>query len=136
MYILDTGIRLQHREFGGRAHCTFNAVRKESCSDQSSHGTHVAALVGGKNFGVAKNVTLHSVKVLDKNGEGTFADLLEGVDFVIDVKKRTPQRPMVINLSLNGEKSIIVNNAIQAAVDAEITVVAAAGNDRDNSWYV
>lgn len=131
---MDTGIRVQHKEFGGRARCVFNAVERETCADQNSHGTHVAALVGGENFGVAKNVTLHGVKVLNKNGDGTFADLLAGLDYVVKMKAKTPRQPMVINMSLNGDRSTIVNQAIQSSVNAGIIVVAAAGNDRDDAW--
>jgi subtilisin family serine protease len=71
VYIIDTGIRTTHQDFGGRAVWDFNAVKgKDSDTDCNGHGTHVAGTVGGTTYGVAKGVSLHAVKVLDCAGSG------------------------------------------------------------------
>jgi len=157
IYILDTGIRTTHQDFGGRAKCAFNLIVGESCEDGMGHGTHVAgtgktlalALVkylkmlivktqllsashysaAGQTYGVAKEATLYAVKVLDKNGSGEESGVIAGIEKVIERKKNNPKTPMVINASLGGEKHEALNAAVDSAVNAGVFVVVAAGND-------
>ena len=83
-YIIDTGIRKTHTQFGGRANGNaFSSINDGNGSnDCNGHGTHVAGTVGGSTYGVAKGVTLHAVRVLDCNGDGTDSTVIAGVDWV------------------------------------------------------
>jgi aqualysin 1 len=130
VYVLDSGIRTTHTEFSNnnRASCGFNAIQDESCQDFCGHGTHVAGIVGGKTYGVAKDVTLIAVKILNSFCFGSRANVLAGIDYVIGRKKASPKTPMVINLSIQGKYNQFESDAVQAAVTAGITVVVAAGN--------
>jgi serine protease len=131
VYVLDSGIDLQHPEFGGRASCGWDRGRRflKLCLDRNGHGTHVAGTIGGKTYGVAKNVKLVSVKVLGSLGYGRSSTIIAGIDWVVGQKRKNPNKPMIINMSLGGSRSTLENNAVQAATDAGITVVVAAGND-------
>jgi subtilisin family serine protease len=123
-YIVDTGIDYHHREFGGRAVFGFDAFGGNGF-DRDGHGTHVAGTVGGKFYGVAKEVILVSVKVLDDNGSGTWSGILAGLDWISrDIR---PHR--IVNMSLGGPKNLTINAAIQRMVESGITVVVAAGNE-------
>lgn len=128
MYIFDTGIRTTHQDFGGRATCGLNLINGEDCEDGFGHGTHVAGTVGGRTFGVAKDVELIAVKVLSSKGEGSLANALNGLEYVRDQKLANPSTPMVINMSLAGEFSEAFNEALDATVADGIIVVVAAGN--------
>jgi serine protease len=132
VYVLDSGIDLQHPEFGGRASCGWDRGQRflKLCLDQNSHGTHVAGTIGGKTYGVAKNVKLVSVKVLGSLGYGWSSTTIAGIDWVVGQKRKNPNKPMIINMSLGGSKSLLVNGAVEAATAAGITVVVAAGNDK------
>jgi aqualysin 1 len=126
VYIVDTGIRLTHTEFGGRATGDFSAIDDGyGATGCNFHGTHVAGIVGGKTAGVAKAVKLHSVRVLDCNGAGNMSDVIAGMDWVITNRVM----PAIINLSVAGPVSTAFNDAVERAVAAGITVVAAAGNN-------
>jgi subtilisin family serine protease len=126
VYIVDTGIRLSHVEFGGRATGDFSAINdKYGATGCNFHGTHVAGIVGGKTAGVAKAVKLHSVRVLDCNGGGDMTDVIAGMDWII----ANASRPAVINLSVAGPVSAVFNDAVERAVANGITVVVAAGNN-------
>src|SRR5690606_17253594 len=78
-YVIDTGIRLTHEEFGDRAVSGFDAVDGGTADDCNGHGTHVAGTIGSATYGVAKDVTLVAVRVLDCEGSGTISDVVEGV---------------------------------------------------------
>ena len=81
-YIIDTGIRFSHAEFGGRAVSGFDAVDGGTADDCNGHGTHVAGTVGGSTYGVAKSVALVAVRVLDCGGSGSTAGVIAGIDWV------------------------------------------------------
>ncbi len=132
VYVVDTGIYIQHPEFGGRAQFYYNSV--DSINDDChGHGTHVAGIVGSTSFGVAKNVTLIGVKVLDCTGLGTTFTIIAGLNAVVDRVTQTGKRS-VINLSLGGDKSSILDSVIQEiALNYNIVVVVAAGNDYDDA---
>jgi subtilisin family serine protease len=129
VYVFDTGIMTTHDEFSGsRARCGINVIKNETCDDLKGHGTHVAGTVGGKTYGIAKSVDLINVKVLDKDGNGNVADVLVGLEYVLQQKKDQPDIPMIVHLSLGSANSSTFNNAVNKVVDAGIFVVAAAGN--------
>jgi len=123
-YIVDTGIRISHTEFGGRATWGANFVDTDD-TDCNGHGTHVAGTVAGKTYGVAKGADVVAVKVLNCAGSGTWSGVISGIEFVATKGKK----PGNANLSLGGGKSSAINDAIAAAVDAGFPFIVAAGND-------
>jgi subtilisin family serine protease len=125
-YIIDTGIRTTHTQFGGRASVAFDAMNDgHNGIDCNGHGTHVSGTVGGSTYGVAKGVTLHAVRVLDCAGSGTDSTVIAGVDWV------TANRitPAVANMSLGGGASTALDTAVQNSINAGVTYAIAAGND-------
>lgn len=167
-YVIDTGIRPTHAEFAppGRAVAAADFAPPESCpgcpgcsaitpvrpclssatldpqenTDCHGHGTHVAGTLGGVNFGVAKNVKIFGVKVLNCFGEGTNASVIAGVDWVTSHHQAHPG-PAVANMSLatpaNASMDLAVRNSIGPGTSsAGITyVVAAANNNANASGY-
>lgn len=128
VYIIDTGIRTTHAEFGGRAVGAFNGVKgKYTTDDCHGHGTHVAGTVGGSTYGVAKGVKLYGVRVLDCYGNGTWSAIIAGIDWVTANR----QLPAVANMSLGGGYSQAVNDAVEASIRSGVTYTLAAGN---SSW--
>jgi serine protease len=120
---------MTHIDFAGRVSCGFS-VENDNCEDVDGHGTHVAGIIGGVYSGVAKDVDLISVKVYDDNNVGTDASILAGIDYVVDEKIKSPQTPMVINMSFGTTFYPTLYNAAVAKVTAQkIVVVAAAGNN-------
>ncbi|HLL00997.1 MAG TPA: S8 family serine peptidase [Myxococcaceae bacterium] len=125
-YIIDTGIRLTHSDFGGRAVHGFNAIADSNGSnDCNGHGTHVAGTVGGATWGVAKAANLIAVRVLDCGGSGTYEGVIAGVDWVT----ANHVKPAVANMSLGGGASQAVDDAVTASVAAGVVYALAAGND-------
>ncbi|MFO7540691.1 MAG: S8 family peptidase [Chloroflexota bacterium] len=122
-YIIDTGIRTSHAEFGGRAQQGYDAFGGNS-EDCNGHGTHVAGTVGGAEYGVAKNVTLVAVRVLDCRGSGSWSGVVAGMDWVATVASG----PSVANMSLGGGSSTAVDDAVGRMYDAGVPVIVAAGN--------
>ncbi len=122
-YILDTGIRYTHTEFGGRAVAGFDAFGGTG-NDCNGHGTHVAGTVGGTVYGVAKAVTLVAVRVLDCNGSGSISGVVAGVDWVT----ANHVKPAVANMSLGGGASSTLDNAVANSIAAGVSYAVAAGN--------
>jgi subtilisin family serine protease len=125
-YVLDTGIRSTHTEFGNRVDKDFgfSAFSNSSTEDCHGHGTHVAGTIGGTTHGVAKAVTLVPVRVLDCDGSGSWSGVIAGMDHVA---RQTGQR-RVVNMSLSGGGSASVDEAVARTTAAGVTVVVAAGN--------
>ncbi len=124
-YVIDTGIRATHVQFGGRASGAFTAVNDgNGTSDCNGHGTHVAGTLGGATYGVAKNVRLFAVRVLDCTGSGSVSAAISGVDWVT----ANHVSPAVANMSLGGAASSALDQAVQGAIDAGVTFAVAAGN--------
>ncbi|ADD28284.1 S8 family peptidase [Meiothermus ruber] len=124
-YIIDTGIRVSHSEFGGRATAVFDAIGDgQNGNDCNGHGTHVAGTVGGTVYGVAKSVRLYAVRVLNCSGSGSNSGVIAGVDWV----RQNARRPAVANMSLGGGVSSALDTAVSNAINAGITFVLAAGN--------
>lgn len=129
-YIIDTGIRTTHAQFGGRASGAFTAVNDgNGTSDCNGHGTHVSGTVGGSTYGVAKAVTLHAVRVLDCSGSGSTSGVISGVDWVT----RNHQSPAVANMSLGGGTSSTLDQAVQNSISSGVTYAIAAGNSAANA---
>jgi len=131
VYVFDTGIQTTHHEFGNRASGAFTAIHDgKGTDDCRGHGTHVAATIGGTNYGVAKKVFLHAVRVIRCNNEGDVSGLIEGVDWLT----RSRIRPAVANLSIiAGSRSDSLDKIIQESIASGITYVVAAGNHADDA---
>lgn len=123
-YIIDTGIRFSHTEFGGRATSGYDAVDGGSADDCNGHGTHVAGTVGGTKYGVAKNVSLVAVRVLDCGGSGSWSGVIAGMDWVA----ANHIKPAVANMSLGGGASASVDDAARRMIAAGVATGIAAGN--------
>lgn len=127
-YIIDTGIRLTHTDFGGRAVSGTDTVDNDAdATDCNGHGTHVAGTVGGTKFGVAKDVKLVAVRVLNCSGSGTFAGVIAGIDWVTaDVQANPARKPAVANMSLGGGANQTVDDAVARSIAAGVTYGLAA----------
>lgn len=129
VYIVDTGLRLSHSEFGGRAVSGYTAINDgNGTNDCHGHGTHVGGTVGGSSAGVARGVTLVAVRVLDCGGSGSNSGVIAGIDYIVSQKNANPSVPMVANMSLGGGFSSALNDAVGRAVSAGVTFAVAAGN--------
>jgi len=130
VFIVDTGIWPGHTDFGGRATAAVSFVSGEDAIDGHGHGTHCAGTIGSKTYGIAKNVKLFGVKVLDSQGSGSDADVIAGVDYVA---KNMRAGKTVLSMSLGGDKSDTLDQAVNAAVKAGVVVVVAAGNESQDA---
>jgi subtilisin family serine protease len=132
IYIVDTGLRATHSEFRGRVgqgvNCVGTTCSLNNADDRNGHGTHVAGIAAGTNYGVAKGATVHGVKSLGDNGSGSFSAIIAGMRWVKSNVAANGWRG-VINLSLGGGLSPSVNAAVQDLTDAGVVVVSAAGNN-------
>jgi subtilisin family serine protease len=129
-YIIDTGIRRSHTQFGGRALIGFDAVTSGgSANDCNGHGTHVAGTVGGSIHGVAKSVRLYAVRVLNCSGSGTISGVIAGVNWVTANRIR----PAVANMSLGGGASSSLDTAVRNSIASGVTYSVAAGNSNVNA---
>src|ERR1700682_2505350 len=134
VYIIDTGIRFDHTEFGGRASTGIDEVTAGgTAADCNGHGTHVSGTVGGTTYGVAKTVKLVAVRVLDCSGSGSYAGVVAGVDWVTAQKNANKTVPMAANMSLGGGPSQALDDAIGRSTTAGVTYAVAAGNDGLNA---
>lgn len=129
-YIIDSGINILHDQFRNangstRASQDANFVWFEDANDCARHGTLVASVVGGNTFGVAKDVRLHSVKVLNCDGQGSSSGIIDGVEWVTD----NHIKPAIVNMSLGGGTNYAVEDAIRASMSQQgLAYVVAAGN--------
>ncbi|GAA2550101.1 serine protease [Winogradskya consettensis] len=129
-YVLDTGIRINHQEFGGRATNGWDFIDNDATAqDCNGHGTHVAGTIGGKTYGVAKDVNLVAVRVLNCQGVGSYSAIIKGIDWVT----RNAVLPAVANMSVGGTKSSTLNAAVAKSIAAGVTYAVAAGNDGKNA---
>jgi subtilisin family serine protease len=129
-YIIDTGIRTTHTEFGGRAVFGYDAITPGGTTDGNGHGTHVAGTVGGSSYGVAKGVHLIAVRVLDNSGSGTYAQVIAGIDWVT---ADHTTHPAVANMSLGGPVDAALDQAVRNSIADGVTYCIAAGNSSANA---
>jgi subtilisin family serine protease len=122
-YILDTGIRYSHDEFQGRVSFGFDAFGDDG-DDCNGHGTHVAGTVGGAEYGVAKDVNLVAVRVLDCEGSGSWSGVIAGMDWVAENASGTS----VANMSLGGGANESIDEAVERMYDSGVPTIVAAGN--------
>lgn len=134
-YVVDTGVRPDHREFTGRMADGFGAIADgRGTTDCHGHGTHVAGTVAGSTYGVAKGATIVPVRVLNCRGSGTTSGVISGVNWMIG--HHQVDVPAVANMSLGGLRSASLNLAVANAVrDGIVMAVAAGNNNRDACGY-
>ncbi|HEX8707915.1 MAG TPA: S8 family peptidase [Pyrinomonadaceae bacterium] len=126
VYVIDTGIRRTHTQFGGRAFIGTDTIGDgQNSNDCNGHGTHVSGTIAGSTYGVAKGARLYAVRVLDCAGNGTDSTVIAGVDWVTANR----QLPAVANMSLGGGISSALDTAVQNSINSGVTYAVAAGND-------
>ncbi|GEB53314.1 MULTISPECIES: S8 family peptidase [Streptomyces] len=129
-YVIDTGVRTGHKDFGGRATSGYDAVDgDQDAQDGNGHGTHVAATVAGKTYGVAKKADVVAVRVLDDEGSGTTEQVVAGIDWVT----KNHKGPSVANMSLGGAKDAAMDAAIKKSIASGVTYAVAAGNESQDA---
>jgi cerevisin len=144
VYVIDTGTNTEHVDFEGRAFWGKTIPANDQDIDGNGHGTHCSGTIAGKKFGVAKKAHIYAVKVLKTNGSGTMSDVIKGVEWAVarhteqvkaanSGKGRKGFKGSAANMSLGGGKSVTLNLAVNAAVDAGIHFAVAAGNDNSDS---
>jgi subtilisin family serine protease len=125
-YVIDTGIRITHKDFGGRASYGWDFVDNDkTAKDGNGHGTHVAGTIVGTQYGVAKKAKVVAVRVLDNDGSGTTAQVIAGIDWVTKHAKK----PAVANMSLGGYANPQLDAAVRNSIASGVTYAVAAGND-------
>src|SRR6266404_1753006 len=137
-YVIDTGIRATHVDFGGRAAIAADFINEGSFggnNDFFGHGTHVAGTIGGESYGVAKNVTIRSVKVCNGSGSCPLDAIIAGVNFVTNAHNGNPSGTAVANMSLgsNGGPVPSIDTAVRNSINAGVTYAVAAGNGDFNN---
>ncbi|MEP6732747.1 MAG: PKD domain-containing protein [bacterium] len=129
-YIIDTGISYTHTEFGGRAVKGIDEVTPGgTAADCLGHGSGVASLVGGAKYGVAKNVKLVAVRVVDCNGSITTSTVIAGVDWVTANRKL----PAVANVSMSVLLSAALTQSIENSIASGVVYAVAAGNNSNDA---
>ncbi|MEU3946340.1 S8 family peptidase [Streptomyces sp. NPDC029526] len=129
-YVIDTGVRITHSDFGGRASYGYDAIDNDNTAqDGHGHGTHVAGTVAGSSYGVAKKAKVVGVRVLNNSGSGTTAQVVAGIDWVA----QNAVKPAVANMSLGGGADSALDAAVRNAIASGITFVVAAGNESTNA---
>ena len=130
VYIIDTGIRRTHTQFGGRALIGADFIGDgQNTNDCNGHGTHVAGTVGGSTYGVAKSVRLYAVRVLSCSGSGSNSGVIAGVNWVTSNRIN----PAVANMSLGGGVSSALDTAVRNSIASGVTYAIAAGNSNTNA---
>ncbi|KAK8078580.1 hypothetical protein PG996_004750 [Apiospora saccharicola] len=131
VYVIDSGIYVDHPDFEGRAYHGYNAIdRNNNSEDDNGHGTNVAGIVGSATFGVAKKAEIVAVKVLDSQSWGTWSGIIDGMQWAADDAKyrRRNVGRAVINMSIQSDRVDAMNDMLDAIHDDGIPVVVCAGN--------
>ncbi|KAG0348511.1 Basic amino-acid permease [Podila minutissima] len=137
VYVMDSGVDIRNPEFENRATCPPLANFAAGChpvTDEHGHGTHVAAIIGGIRYGVAKKATIISVKVFDGitqiNGSESESGILAGIDWVIkNIGHQKAKVGFVVNMSFSGPHSLYMNDLVELLFKKNVPVIVAAGND-------
>ncbi|MFD5778415.1 S8 family peptidase [Streptomyces sp. NPDC126933] len=130
VYVIDTGVRITHQDFGGRASYGYDAVDNDNTAqDGNGHGTHVAANTAGTAYGVAKKARVVAVRVLNNAGSGTTAQVVAGIDWVT----QNHSGPSVANVSLGGGVDPALDAAVLNSIRSGVTYAIAAGNSGANA---
>src|SRR6266404_3972139 len=141
-YVIDSGIRTTHVDFGGRASIAadFIGTGIDQCmtstnNDCLGHGTHVAGTLGGASFGVSKAVTIRSVKVCTASllYGCPLGAVIAGVDFVTNEHNANPSVPALANMSLGGGANSSLDTAVRNSIDSGVTYALAAGNSAQDA---
>lgn len=135
VYIIDTGINVDHEDFEGRAKWGKTIPLFDLDIDGNGHGTHCAGTIGSKTFGVAKKANLIAVKVLRTSGFGTNSDVIKGVDWVVKQHRKNAKtgRQSAANMSLGGGRSVTLEKVVNRAVEFGVHFAVAAGNDAEDA---
>lgn len=133
-YVIDSGVRIDHPQFEGRARHGINLTPEDS-NDFNGHGTHVAGLIGSKTYGVSKYVELVNVKALDRWGAGSLSMIIAAIEFAVKDMNETGKKG-VANMSLGAAKNKALNRVVDAAVEAGLIIIVAAGNDNANACAI
>jgi len=129
-YVIDTGVRATHQDFGGRVRPGYDFVDDDTdAGDGNGHGTFVAGIIGGERYGVAKQIKIVPVKVLGDNGSGTVADVIAGVDWVT----AHAVGPAVANLSLGGSPNVALDDAVRNSIASGVSYTVAAGGSASDA---
>ncbi len=130
VYIIDTGIDLDHPNFSGRVVFGFDAIGDgRNGNDCNGHGTHVAGTSTSETYGVAKDATVYAVRVFGCGSTTSSSNIIAGMQWV----NNNAQLPAVVNMSLGGPVSTTENNLVQSMTNNGIVVVVAAGNENQNA---
>jgi subtilisin family serine protease len=139
IYIFDSGINTEHEDFGGRAVSDYSFYKDGNEDiDCNGHGTHVAGTAAGATYGVAKEATVHSIRVLDCNGMGSTLSIIAGLNWLLRINITTldapVETPAVLSMSLGGGESPVLDNRAER-VSKFIGFVAAAGNENQDTCF-
>lgn len=140
VYVIDTGIRVTHQEFEGRATNDADFINDgQNGNDCNGHGTHVAATIGGRTYGVAKNVRLHGIRVYDCIGRSRVTTAVGGINSVIAGVHQVRAEhfaPAIANMSLGGDPNFFMDFAVQSMINEGVTTVVISGNGSlvDGAW--
>jgi subtilisin family serine protease len=128
-YVVDSGVRVSHKDFAGRAVNGSDIVDGDkTAQDGANHGTHVSGTIAGTKYGIAKKAKVVAVRILGDDNKGTTADAVAGIDWMIK-DHAAKGGPAVANMSIGGFKDYALDEAVERAIAANITCVVAAGND-------
>jgi aqualysin 1 len=132
VYVIDTGVRITHTQFGGRASSGWDFVDNDAdASDCNGHGTHVAGTIGGSTYGVAKGVSIVAVRVLDCGGSAPWSVILAGIDYVTG--QHDPGELAVANMSLGGGANLAIDAAVRNSISDGVSYAVAAGNSNGST---
>ncbi|KAI8070433.1 peptidase S8/S53 domain-containing protein [Gongronella butleri] len=137
IYVIDSGVNTTNPDFEGRATWGLNLVKDSPNEDELGHGTLIAGIAAGRNFGVAKKASIVGIKVLSKSGQGDVSDIIQGLYWVLQEMQQNSTSKVVVNLSLSAENNSALNEAVDALTRAGAVIIAAAGNSHpDDSAQV
>lgn len=141
-YVIDTGIKTDHPDFEGRAVWGDAVAFPKLRVDAHGHGSHVAGTIGSKTYGIAKQVNLVAVGVMNLLGSGTTSDIIKGVEFAVKdhqgkvSAKKKGYKGATVNMSIGGGVSEALDLAVNAATKAGLHVAVAAGNENQDACQV